>query len=102
MLSRAMDKGFLCHPAMLLDPWLDSLRARSEFTSLMSKAHQQHRDASTAFVAGGGASLLWVHSEGYLGGVTYGGRSPLIPTEGPIRVDAGGVSFVAYVPPTSH
>jgi serine/threonine protein kinase/tetratricopeptide (TPR) repeat protein len=65
MLSRAIDNGFFCHPAMLLDPWLDSLRARSEFTGLMSKAHQQHRDASTAFVAGGGASLLGIHSEGY-------------------------------------
>jgi serine/threonine protein kinase len=65
MLSRAIDNGFFCHPAMLLDPWLDSLRARREFTGLMSKAHQQHRDASTAFVAGGGASLLGIHSEGY-------------------------------------
>jgi len=65
MLSRAIDNGFFCHPAMLLDSWLDSLRAGSEFTGLMSKAHQQHRDASTAFVAGGGASLLGIHSEGY-------------------------------------
>ncbi len=65
MLSRAIDNGFCCHPAMLRDPWLDSLRARTEFTGLMSKAHQMHREASTAFLAGGGASLLGIHSEGY-------------------------------------
>jgi hypothetical protein len=65
MLSRAIDNGFFCHPAMLRDPWLDSLRARTEFTGLMSKAHQMHREASTAFLAGSGASLLGIHSEGY-------------------------------------
>jgi len=65
MLSRAVDNGFFCHQAMLRDPWLDSLRTRTEFTALLSKAHQLHREALTAFVAGGGASLLGIHSEGY-------------------------------------
>jgi TolB-like protein len=58
MLSRAIDNGFFCHAAMLRDPWLDSLRARTEFTSLMSKVHQLQLEASAAFVAGGGPSLL--------------------------------------------
>jgi hypothetical protein len=65
MLSRAIDNGFFCHAAMLRDPWLDSLRARTEFASLMSKAHQLQREASAAFVAGGGPSLLGIQSEGY-------------------------------------
>ena len=65
MLSRAMDNGFFCHAAMLRDPWLDSLRARTEFTSLMSKVHQLQREASATFVAGGGPSLLGINSEGY-------------------------------------
>ena len=65
MLSRAIDNGFFCHPAMLRDPWLDSLRTSTVFTALMSKAHQLHREASAAFVAGGGPSLLGIHSEGY-------------------------------------
>jgi hypothetical protein len=50
---------------MLRDPWLDSLRAQTEFTSLMSKVHQLQREASAAFVAGGGPSLLGINSEGY-------------------------------------
>jgi serine/threonine protein kinase len=65
MLSRAVDNGFFCHQAMLRDPWLDSLRTQTEFTALLGKAHQLHREALTAFVAGGGASLLGIHSEGY-------------------------------------
>ena len=64
-LSRAIDNGFFCHQAMLRDPWLDSLRTRTEFTALLSKAHRLHREALTVFLATGGASLLGIHSEGY-------------------------------------
>ena len=65
MLSRTIDHGFFCHQAMLRDPWFDSLRGRTEFTTLLNKAHQLHREALTAFLAGGGASLLGIHAEGY-------------------------------------
>jgi hypothetical protein len=65
VLSRAIDNGFFCHQAMLRDAWLDSLRTRAEFTALLNKAQQLHREALTAFLAGGGASLLGIHSEGY-------------------------------------
>jgi hypothetical protein len=50
---------------MVRDPWLDSLRGKGEFTSLLNKAHQRHREALTAFLAGGGPSLLGMHSESY-------------------------------------
>jgi hypothetical protein len=65
ILSRAVDNGFFCHQVMLRDPWLDSLRTRTEFTTLLSKAHQLYREALTAFLSGGGPSLLGIHSEGY-------------------------------------
>jgi serine/threonine protein kinase/tetratricopeptide (TPR) repeat protein len=65
LLSRAIDNGFFCHQALLRDPWLDSLRGRNEFTALLNKALQLHHEALTAFQAGGGASLLGIHSEGY-------------------------------------
>jgi serine/threonine protein kinase len=65
MLSRAIDNGFFCHQAMLGDPWLDALRGRNEFTALLNKALQLHREALTAFLAGGGTALLGIHSEGY-------------------------------------
>jgi serine/threonine protein kinase len=65
MLTRAIDNGFFCHQTMLRDPWLDALRGRNEFTALLNKALQLHREALTAFLGGGGASLLGIHSEGY-------------------------------------
>jgi serine/threonine protein kinase len=65
MLSRAIENGFFCHQTMLRDPWLDALRGRKEFTALLNKALQLHREALTAFLAGGGASLLGIHAEGY-------------------------------------
>jgi len=45
--------------------WLDALRARAEFTDLLRKSQQLHREASTAFLAGGGPELLGIRSEGY-------------------------------------
>jgi hypothetical protein len=65
MLSRAINNGFFCHQAMVRDPWLDALRARAEFTDLLRKAHQLQREASTAFLTGGGPALLGIRSEGY-------------------------------------
>jgi tetratricopeptide (TPR) repeat protein len=65
MLSRAIDNGFFCHQTMVRDPWLDALRARPEFTDLLRKAHQLQREASAAFLAGGGPALLGIRSEGY-------------------------------------
>jgi len=65
MMSRAIENGFFCDQAMLRDPWFDSLRTQNEFTGLLSKAHQLHREALNAFLAGGGASALGIHSEGY-------------------------------------
>jgi tetratricopeptide (TPR) repeat protein len=65
MLSKSINNGFFCHHAMVRDPWLDALRANSEFTALLRKAHQLHREASAAFQDGGGASLLGIYSEGY-------------------------------------
>jgi tetratricopeptide (TPR) repeat protein len=64
-LSRAINHGFFCYDAMVRDPWLDSIRARSEFTALLRQAHELHREAAAAFVAAGGHSLLGIRSDAY-------------------------------------
>jgi TolB-like protein len=64
-LSRAIESGFFCYPAMVRDPWLDALRARAEFTGLLRKSRELHREASTAFLAAGGGTLLGVRAESY-------------------------------------
>jgi serine/threonine protein kinase/tetratricopeptide (TPR) repeat protein len=65
MLSRAIDNGFFCYPAMIRDPWLDALRGRTEFTDLLRKAQELHREAMRAFLAAGGESLLGMQAESY-------------------------------------
>lgn len=65
MLSRAIDNGFYCYPAMIRDPWLDALRGRMEFTDLLRKAQELHREAQRAFLAAGGESLLGMQAESY-------------------------------------
>lgn len=65
MLSRAIEHGFFCYPAMVRDPWLDGLRGRPDFTELLRKSQQLHREASAVFLAAGGDTLLGMGAEGY-------------------------------------
>jgi serine/threonine protein kinase len=57
-LSRSIDNGFFCYPAMVRDPWLDPLRSRPEFTAILRKCQQFYREASAAFLSFGGDTLL--------------------------------------------
>jgi hypothetical protein len=65
MLGRAIENGFFCCPAMVRDPWLDALRARTEFTELLRKANGLHRQAMVAFLEAGGDTLLGIGAENY-------------------------------------
>jgi len=64
-LSRAINNGFFCYPAMVRDPWLDSIRARPEFTGLLRQANERQREAVAAFVSGGGDTLLGLRPDAY-------------------------------------
>jgi tetratricopeptide (TPR) repeat protein len=59
-LSRSIDYGFFCYPAMLRDPWLDWLRDNTEFNRILEKARALHHEALSVFAAEGGNSLLGV------------------------------------------
>ncbi len=65
MLARAIDNGFFCYPAMVREPWLDSLRGLPEFTALLRKAHGLHLQAHGAFLAAGGDTLLGIRPDAY-------------------------------------
>jgi serine/threonine protein kinase/tetratricopeptide (TPR) repeat protein len=65
MLSLAVAKGFFCYPAMLRDPWLDSLRGAGEFNELLRQAQELHREAVQAFYDLGGEAVLGTQSERY-------------------------------------
>jgi TolB-like protein/predicted Ser/Thr protein kinase len=64
-LSHSIDNGFFCYPAMVRDPWLDPLRSRPEFTEILRKCQQLHREASAAFLSFGGDTLLGLPAENY-------------------------------------
>jgi tetratricopeptide (TPR) repeat protein len=58
MFKRAVDEGFYCYPFFARDPWLDSLRSKSEFNAIMRSAEAGYRDAADAFVKAGGEQML--------------------------------------------
>lgn len=62
MLSRSIHNGFFCYPAMVRDPWLDPLRGKPSFTSLLKEAEGRHREGVASFIKGGGEALLGVRA----------------------------------------
>jgi hypothetical protein len=58
MLERAVDTGFHCYPFFTRDPWLDSLRTRPGFKTVLQRAETAYREAAAAFVSAGGEALL--------------------------------------------
>ena len=57
-LSRTVDLGFFCYPAMVRDPWLDPLRNHAGLNRVLKKAEALHQEALRIFAAEGGSSLL--------------------------------------------
>lgn len=64
-LTRSIESGFMCYPAMVRDPWLDRLRSHAEFIALLRKCQQLYREAAAAFLASGGDALLGLALENY-------------------------------------
>jgi len=50
---------------LVRDPWLDSLRGRSEFTELFRQAKELHREAVRPFMDLRGDALLGIPAESY-------------------------------------
>lgn len=49
LFERVVRGGFFCYPAIAADPWLDSVRKRPEFSSLLQRAKEQHEAAKGEF-----------------------------------------------------
>jgi tetratricopeptide (TPR) repeat protein len=58
LVSRALDLGFRCHHALLLDPSLERLRAHTSFDTLLQRAAALDLEAQEGFRAAGGSELL--------------------------------------------
>ena len=60
MLTRAVEGGYVCFPAMAQDPWLDPLRTDTGFMRLLGLAETGHREAVAAFTEAEGERVLGI------------------------------------------
>jgi tetratricopeptide (TPR) repeat protein len=58
VFRRVVEGGFCCYPPMAADPWLDRLRARPEFVTLLRQAEARHRQAASTFTRMHGDAVL--------------------------------------------
>lgn len=58
VLSSTIDSGYLCGPALLRDPWLESIRSSPGFPELLQKTEQRRSEVHAAFLAVGGQEIL--------------------------------------------
>jgi tetratricopeptide (TPR) repeat protein len=60
LFERVVGGGFFCYPAMVLDPWLDSIRKLPRFERLLATAEEQHQAAKSGFARLHGERLLGI------------------------------------------
>jgi DNA-binding winged helix-turn-helix (wHTH) protein/tetratricopeptide (TPR) repeat protein len=63
LFERVVGGGFFCFPAMSSDPWLDPLRKRSQFVTLLERAEQQHQVAAREFTRLEGNRILGIGTQ---------------------------------------
>ncbi len=64
LFERVVSGGIFCYPAMSGDPWLDAIRSRPEFVSLLQRAEQQHQAAAAEFARLNGNRILGLGARG--------------------------------------
>jgi hypothetical protein len=60
LLAQIVEDGFICHPALTHDPWLDPLRATPEFLAILRRSEARHRQAVISFLTAEGDRVLGV------------------------------------------
>jgi serine/threonine protein kinase len=60
MFTRVVPDGFFCLPALMRDPWLDSLRALPAFAAILREAESRHRQAVISFLTAEGDRVLGI------------------------------------------
>jgi hypothetical protein len=64
LFQRVVDGGFFCYPAMLRDPWLESVRNMPRFAKLLGRAEEQYLAGEAEFGRLEGARALGLDSGG--------------------------------------
>lgn len=60
LFERVVGGGFHCYPAMVNDPWLESVRKEPKFVTLLEWAHEQHQRAEKEFARLDGDRILGI------------------------------------------
>jgi serine/threonine protein kinase/tetratricopeptide (TPR) repeat protein len=60
LVRRAFEGGFFCYPVLAKDSWLDQMRSRAAFQSVLAGARERWQRTSAVFAADGGPLLLGV------------------------------------------
>jgi hypothetical protein len=63
-LAKLVSGGFFPYETLMKHPWLDGLRRRPDFLSILQQANDRHREAQAAFIEAGGEALLGARAEG--------------------------------------
>jgi DNA-binding winged helix-turn-helix (wHTH) protein/tetratricopeptide (TPR) repeat protein len=58
LFRRVVEGGYCCYPSMAVDPWLDPLRPRPEFVTLLRQAEASHRQAASTYSGVHGDAVL--------------------------------------------
>jgi TolB-like protein len=58
LLGSVVERNFLCHEAVAIDPWLEPLRARADVAAVLEESRRRRARAAEAFEAAGGPRLL--------------------------------------------
>jgi hypothetical protein len=60
LFERVVAGGHFCYPAISDDPWLDGIRERPAFASLLAQVEQRHCDAAAEFARLEGDRILGI------------------------------------------
>ena len=63
LLADVVDRGYAPSVTLSRDAWLDGLRHRTDFQTILLKAERHHQEARAAFVQAGGQALLGAGTE---------------------------------------
>jgi hypothetical protein len=63
-LLRSVEEGYCCMTALRQDPWLELLRATTQFAQVFELVRTRETQSRRAFVEAGGASVLYVPEAG--------------------------------------
>jgi hypothetical protein len=64
ILDVVVDRGFYPYQTFASHAWLDALRERQDFKTILQKAEHRHQQAHASFVEAGGEALLGASEKG--------------------------------------